>query len=660
MQAAAEVFDYITTLQPVSDWRYLGLYNLNDKGQVVWTGDDSEPVKYSMGVYFLDSAGILNPSLIYNHYANNKLLINDGGQITWKANPGSPYDVSYLYDLNTKVRTTSDIDVAGLNDQGQAVASKYDGSDWEIYFYDPLVSTKSINISNNASNDYLGDLNDLGQVVWSHLDKTIADLDIYLYDTGTGAAPRNLSNTAKIDESAPIINNRGQVAWWGDDGTYKGLYLYNLDDSAGPVKIFQADKIGPFVYGFPSTKINNLGQVAWVGYNGDTYEIYLYDPNHGPTPRKIAEVPYNSDSTIPPLELNDLGQVVWTCSTSPTDSGYDAIYLYDRNLGESPVKIFSAAPDENNGLPRLNNSGQILWSTYKWEELSEESYLIYDFDLNLGTTYQPYGFKFTYANGDYYTGTVYAATDKGYYPGKAWTKKDENGLLGTYTITGVGVGQDAYAGLLGQVFVDNYYDAESKKLYKPVHKGKAVGTAFLGSEVDYIGVDAVNVYRFGKGYYEADVGDKYKFRYTYGNGDYYEGYVYRMPGYVYYPGYKFTKKNELGLTGTYEILSMTYTGDTAKYHSGYGEVYVNTYHDGESKKNFTPLKKGKAVGTAFLGSESGLYRGRRRRGLQIRQGLLPKPTSAINIHSATLTATATTIRATSTARPAMSTIPAIS
>ena len=60
---------------------------------------------------------------------------------------------------------------------------------------------------------------------------------------------------------------------------------------------------------------------------------------------------------------------------------------------------------------------------------------------------------------------------------------------------------------------------------------------------------------FGKGYYEANVGDKYLFRYTYGNGDYYQGYVYPTPGYVYYPGYKLTKKNELGLSGYYQILS---------------------------------------------------------------------------------------------------------
>ncbi len=35
-------------------------------------------------------------------------------------------------------------------------------------------------------------------------------------------------------------------------------------------------------------------------------------------------------------------------------------------------------------------------------------------------------------------------------------------------------------------------------------QGVTVGAALLGSELDYIGVDGVKEYQFGKGYYEAD------------------------------------------------------------------------------------------------------------------------------------------------------------
>ncbi len=105
----------------------------------------------------------------------------------------------------------------------------------------------------------------------------------------------------------------------------------------------------------------------------------------------------------------------------------------------------------------------------------------------------------------------------------------------------------------GQVYVNNYYNNENKKNYDPVHKGQAVGTAYIGSELDYILVDGVEDYKFGKGKYEADVGDKYTFRYYYDkdnkNYEYYEGIVYRAAGVGYYPGRIIEKNNEIGKTG---------------------------------------------------------------------------------------------------------------
>jgi len=208
-------------------------------------------------------------------------------------------------------------------------------------------------------------------------------------------------------------------------------------------------------------------------------------------------------------------------------------------------------------------------------------------------------YRYYYGNGDYYQGHVYGAPSSyKYYPGLKISKKNELGLNGYYQIVSQGYTGDTAK--YGQVYVDTYKDGESGKTFTPVHKGQAVGTNYLGSELDYILKNGVAVYQFGKGYYEADVGDKYAFRYYYGNGDSYQGSVYRAPSASgYYPGLKITKKNELGLNGYYEILSMSWTGDTAKY----GQVYVDNYKDGESAKSFTPVHKGQAVGTNYLGSE---------------------------------------------------------
>ena len=240
---------------------------------------------------------------------------------------------------------------------------------------------------------------------------------------------------------------------------------------------------------------------------------------------------------------------------------------------------------------------------------SEQDYIIKDgiaaykfgkgyYEADVGDKYT---FKYTYGNGDSYQGTVYRTPGAVYYPGwKSSPKANETGKLGYYQILSM-----AYTGATAkynQVFVDTYHDGESNKDFTPVHKGQAVGTALCGSEQDYIVKDGVAAYKFGKGYTEADVGDKYTFKYTYGNGDYYEGYVYRTPGYVYYPGYKVTKKNELGLTSYYQILSMGYTGETTNY----GKVYVTKYYDGDqTKKSYNPLNYLSSLGVNFLGSEAG-------------------------------------------------------
>ena len=71
----------------------------------------------------------------------------------------------------------------------------------------------------------------------------------------------------------------------------------------------------------------------------------------------------------------------------------------------------------------------------------------------------------------------------------------------------------------------------------------------------------------------------------------------------YYPARLDHEANETGKLGYYQILSMAYTGATAKYN----QVFVTTYYDGDhtSPKAFTPVNSTNPLGTALLGSEAG-------------------------------------------------------
>ena len=95
----------------------------------------------------------------------------------------------------------------------------------------------------------------------------------------------------------------------------------------------------------------------------------------------------------------------------------------------------------------------------------------------------------------------------------------------------------------------------------------------------------------------------FKFHYDNGGGDYYTGAVYAPTdynGYVY--GYTQEATDEYGRTGYYEIISV---GDMGTDGSNDGQVFVDTYFDADSGASYAPVNNSTALGTNYLGSESG-------------------------------------------------------
>lgn len=209
-----------------------------------------------------------------------------------------------------------------------------------------------------------------------------------------------------------------------------------------------------------------------------------------------------------------------------------------------------------------------------------------------------YAFKYTYGNGDYYEGSVWARMDYGYYSGYSKATVDENGSQGKYYISSFKLLDDPtiFDGVMGQVFVNKYYDKEANTTFTPVSAGEAVGWEYLGSEYDYILQAGNPEFFFGGGYEEADVSCAYSFKFVFGNGDYYTGTVYALPGYI-----GPSIKDENGLTGKYTILGVRAYVDSSRN----GQVYLSRYFDVESRKTYTPLQNNLPAGNNFLGSEGG-------------------------------------------------------
>lgn len=224
-----------------------------------------------------------------------------------------------------------------------------------------------------------------------------------------------------------------------------------------------------------------------------------------------------------------------------------------------------------------------------------------------------YSFSYTYGLGDRYDGYFFAGVDRGYYLGWTQLAKDDDKKFGKYQITGVSYLDPnnlnySYVNN-GKVYVTNYYDKETDSSTVPLNATNPLGTNYLGSEWGYIRKAGVDQYRFGM-YYglvrEADYTMKYNFKFTYGDGDYYSGWLYAVadPNYYVLNRAIIVKKDENGRWGSYTITS---AGIRELDHTRNGQVWVDKYYYkyGKTPGTYIPFKykANTYAGTGYLGSE---------------------------------------------------------
>jgi len=303
---------------------------------------------------------------------------------------------------------------------------------------------------------------------------------------------------------------------------------------------------------------------------------------------------------------------------------------YTDHSNDGKVIINQYFNSEDNKLYPIASTGQLsskyLGSEYGWIIQAKEPQFYFgayngkNYEADVGSSSR-YEFTYKYKNGDNYKGFLYAPTGKQYFVGYSKDMIDENGQIGTYSITQEIKGFDNRRD--GQVFVNYYYDSEGSKSFTPVgfrspetttpidNNVVGVGLNYLGSEKDYIIRANVADYLFGYGLkngsaviYEADlVWAEYNFKFTYANGDSYEGTVWARMDYGYFPGYSKVVTDENGGNGKYSISSFKFLDDPAINDRLMGQVYVSKYYDSESKASFSPVSNGEVVGTEYLGSE---------------------------------------------------------
>ena len=511
-------------------------------------------------------------------------VMNDNGQIVWSGYDGSNWEI-YLYsDGRTRPLTIGEQGQHNLypwiNNSGQVVWSGYEGQSLNIYLYD-LNTGVTQEVTFDAYNDYYPMIDDNGRITW--LADTVSYPDNYnhlgpenltrvmVYDVyPTPAVIEIAANNNTLDGllNRPVINNSGEIVWSGRDGLTWDIYRYKLIDHTTTRLTFTDSAINPYY--------NDAGALVYVAYDGLDNEVYLLE--NGVT-TQITDNTYQDGNPV----INDqFNQIVWQgtpdTSTEIFAWSYGTIYQVTDN---------SAA----DVMPFANAAGQIVWA-----------------GIRSGSTYD---IILLNAVGDIYGGFVLAPEDGIYYPGQVINTVDEYGRPAIYLIGGAtslgAYNPDGYIpavdGYLGQVFVEAYFDADSRRGFTPVNNDLPRGGAYLGSEWGAILPGEDPAYQFGgPGGLEADVlGIAYSFDYVYGNGDLYSGVVVAGPDRNYQPGWRQAVTDELGGGGYYRITGVnTYLPDASQN----GQVSVSSYYDTDTAATYTPAHAGDAVGTNYLGSEA--------------------------------------------------------
>ncbi len=221
--------------------------------------------------------------------------IGDGGHVVWEGDDGSDFEI-YLYDGVT----TSNISNDSLNDDfepqvnasGKAVwMKKFSALPTDIVFYDGASVT---NLSNTFGDEDVDPrINDSNMVVWSGFDGS--DYEIYFWDGQTPVSITRLTDNS-VNDSRPEINNAGQVTWHASDGSDLEIYFW---DGQTPVTVTQItnnaeDDADPH--------INQAGEVVWHGWASPAWQIFHWD---GQTPVTITQITTDTYWGKSPPKIND-------------------------------------------------------------------------------------------------------------------------------------------------------------------------------------------------------------------------------------------------------------------------------------------------------------------------------------------------------------------
>jgi hypothetical protein len=262
---------------------------MNNVGQVVWTeasGPDSAVSLWNGRDLVRLGPGGVSPR------------INDAGQVAWAARDSLGVDQIYLWSGSTPLQVGTHRfggSLPLLSGSGHVLWWGY-----TYYYWWNGLATRSFT---RTWSWFEVPVNYFGQYAWA--EPFDSDAEVFLKED---TQVRRLTDNF-IDDWAPQINDRGDVAWQSGRFSVNGLYLWN----GSRIRLLETR-----LTAYPEWTLGQGGHVTWVAAEYPArMGIHLWD---GTTIRQIS----NGDTSGSYPRVNRAGQVVWLRA----QGGSADVYLY--------------------------------------------------------------------------------------------------------------------------------------------------------------------------------------------------------------------------------------------------------------------------------------------------------------------------------------------
>ena len=344
-------------------------------GDIVWEGGLED-----WNVYLLES-GEFDPQAISDTQPYKIMpykwmypKINAGGDVVWEGLNNYPAEDDWEIFLWTAldqipVNISNNVDADDvypqINGNGDIVWESWDGTDWDIQFYEKSSGTSTPLTGGNDGYDWNSQINDFGDIVWEGLRGVDSDLDweIFFWPSGDPGPTRLTGDTGSEDNGAedwyPMINNSGDIVWQSyADNDWEIFRRTALDQIPANISnnVNADDK-------FP--KLNDNGDIVWPSYDGVHYYVNLL-PAGDTTPIQVA----TSTWPVSP-NMNIDKNVVWIGS-DPSGNGI-GIFLYRHSSGDV-IQLSDNAHYDN--TPQISDNGEVIWYGYDGNDWEIFLYLV--------------------------------------------------------------------------------------------------------------------------------------------------------------------------------------------------------------------------------------------------------------------------------------------